>query len=142
MFWHDRLGHLGSTMMRRIIENSHGHPLKNQKILLSSNYPCTTCSQGKLIVRSSHTKVLIEFLTFLERIQVDICGPIYPPCGPFRYLMVLIDASSRWSHVYLLSTRNVAFAKLLALVKLLAQIIIHKVTSTFSRLSNQEDPSR
>ena len=27
--------------------------------------------------------------------------------------MVLIDASSRWSHVYLLSTRNVAFASLL-----------------------------
>ena len=28
--------------------------------------------------------------------------------------MVLIDASSRWSHVCLLSTRNVAFANLLA----------------------------
>ena len=28
--------------------------------------------------------------------------------------MVLIDASSRWSHVCLLSTRNVAFVKLLA----------------------------
>ena len=29
MLWHDRLGHPGSTMIRRIIENSHGHPLKN-----------------------------------------------------------------------------------------------------------------
>ena len=28
--------------------------------------------------------------------------------------MVLVDASVRWSHVCLLSTRNVAFAKLLA----------------------------
>ena len=28
--------------------------------------------------------------------------------------MVLIDASTRWSHVSLLQTRNVAFAKLLA----------------------------
>ena len=26
MLLHDRLGHLGSTMMRQIIENSHGHP--------------------------------------------------------------------------------------------------------------------
>ena len=60
MLWHDRLGHPESTMMRRIIENSHGHPLKNHKILLSSDYPCTACSQGKLIVRPSHTKVLIE----------------------------------------------------------------------------------
>ena len=80
--------------MRRIIENSHGHPLKNQKILLSSDYPCIACSQGKLIVRPSHTKVLVESPTFLERIQGDICGPIHPPCGPFRYFMVLIDASS------------------------------------------------
>ncbi|MBW1279430.1 transposase family protein, partial [Escherichia coli] len=30
--------------------------------------------------------------------------------------MVLIDASTRWSHVSLLSTRNLAFAKLLAQV--------------------------
>ena len=41
-------------------------------------------------------------------------GPIHPPCGPFRYFMVLIDASSRWLHVYFLSTCNVAFARLLA----------------------------
>ena len=56
-------------MMRRIIENSHGHPLKNQKIFLSGDYPCTACSQGKLIVRPSHSKVFIESPTFLERIQ-------------------------------------------------------------------------
>ena len=30
IIWHDRLGHPGSTMMRRIIENSNGHPLKNK----------------------------------------------------------------------------------------------------------------
>ena len=30
------------------------------------------------------------------------------------YFIVLIDASTRWSHVFLLSTRNVAFARLLA----------------------------
>ena len=27
--WHDRLGHPGSSMIRRIIEHSNGHPLKN-----------------------------------------------------------------------------------------------------------------
>ena len=112
MLLHDRLGHPGSTMMRRIIENLYGHPLKNHKIILSSDYPCTACSQGILIVRPSHTKVLVESQTFLERIQGDMWTN-FPPCGPFRYFMVLIDASSQWSHVCLLSTRNVAFAKLL-----------------------------
>ncbi|KAM1093339.1 hypothetical protein ACFX2B_008349 [Malus domestica] len=54
-------------------------------------------------------------------IQRDICGLIHPSCGPFRYFIVLVDISTRWSHVYLLSTRNVAFSKLLAqVIKLMA----------------------
>ncbi|KAK4578305.1 hypothetical protein RGQ29_028430 [Quercus rubra] len=40
--------HQKSIMMRPIIENSHGHPLKNQKIHLPSDYPCSARSQGKL----------------------------------------------------------------------------------------------
>jgi len=112
--WHDRLGHPGSTMMRKIIENSCGHHLKNQKILQSKDITCVACSHGKLITRPSLTKVGTESLNFLERIHGDICGPIHPPSGPFRYFMVLIDASTRWSHVCLLSSRNMAFARLLA----------------------------
>ena len=86
-------------MMRRIVENSHRHLLKNQKILLLSDYPCAACSQGKLIIKPSPSKVIVESPLFLQRIQGDICGPIHPPCGPFRYFMVLIDTSIRWSHV-------------------------------------------
>ena len=86
-------------MMHRIIENSHGHPLKNQKILLSSDYSCSACSQCKLITKPSHSNIVVDFPSFLERIQGDICGPIHPPCGPFKYFMVLIDASTRWSYV-------------------------------------------
>ena len=112
--WHNRLGHPGSSMMRRIIEQSHGHPIKNQKILLPNEFSCDPCSQGKLIVKPSFKKIMSESPVFLERIHGDICGPIHPPCGPFCYFMVLIDASTRWSHVCLLSTRNVAFARLLA----------------------------
>ena len=122
ILWHDRLGHPGSTMMRRIIENSHGHQLKDLKILLSNENSCTACSQGKLVVRPSPSKINSESPSFLQRIQGDICGPIHLPSGPFRYFMVLIDASARWSHVCLLSTRNVAFARLLAqIIRLRAQ---------------------
>ena len=62
---------------------------------------CTSCSTGKLILRPSHVKIQNEPLKFLERIQGDIFGPIQPTSGPFRYFMVLIDASTRWSHVCL-----------------------------------------
>ena len=112
--WHNRLGHPGSIMMRRIIKNSSGHSLKNQKIFLSNEFSCAACSQGKLIIMPSPTKIRTEPLEFLQRIQGDICGPIHPQCGPFRYFMILIDASTRWSHVCMLSSRNQAFARLLA----------------------------
>ncbi|GJT93225.1 disease resistance CC-NBS-LRR class family protein [Tanacetum coccineum] len=83
--WHDRLGHPGSMMMRKIIENSRGHSLKNHKILQSKDITCVACSQGKLITRPSPAKVKHESLNFLERIQGDICGTIHPPCGPFSF---------------------------------------------------------
>ena len=112
--WHDRLGHPGTGMMYKIIESSVRHPLRNIKIPQSNELLCTSCSLGKFITRPSVNKIVNESPIFLERIQGDICGPINPPCGPFRYFMVLIDASTRWSHVSLLSSRNNAFAKLLA----------------------------
>ena len=59
MLWHDRLGHPGSIMMHWIIDNSHGHPLKNQKILLPSDYSCSACSQGKLITKPSSSKIVV-----------------------------------------------------------------------------------
>ena len=93
--WHDRLGHPGAIMMRRIIENSHGHSLKDQRILMPNEFNCVACSQEKLITRPSQMKVGFESPGFLERIHGDICGPIHPACGPFKYFMVLIDASTR-----------------------------------------------
>jgi hypothetical protein len=70
----------------------------------------------ELILRPSHLKIHIEPLKFLERIQGDICGPIQPISGPIKYFMVLIDASTRWSHVCLLLTRNHDFTKIMAQV--------------------------
>lgn len=122
MLWHGRLGHPGSIMLRLITKNLSGHPLKNLKILTNDEFSCDACYQGKMITRPSPMKVGIESPAFLERIHGDICGPIHPPSGLFRYFMVLIDASSRWSHVCLLSSRNLAFAKLLAqIIQLRAQ---------------------
>ena len=64
-FWHDRLGHPGSSIIRRIIEHSNEHPLKNQKILLPNELSCEACSQGKLIVRPSINKIMSESPVFL-----------------------------------------------------------------------------
>ena len=109
-------------MTRWIIENSHGHPLKNQKILLPSDYPCSACSQGILIIKPSPSKIVVDCPSFLDIIRCDICGPIHPYYDPFKYFMVFIDASTRWSHVCLLSIKNVGFVRLLGqIIRLLAQ---------------------
>ena len=55
-------------MMRCIVENSNGHPLRSREILTSLSFTCAACSQGKLIIRPSFTKVIFESLAFLEHI--------------------------------------------------------------------------
>nr|GEU58402.1 retrovirus-related Pol polyprotein from transposon TNT 1-94 [Tanacetum cinerariifolium] len=66
-----KLGHPGSTMIKRIVENTHGHPLKDQKFSKIDKAPlCTSCSLEKLIVRPSQLKIKNELPMFLERIQV------------------------------------------------------------------------
>jgi hypothetical protein len=117
MTWHERLGHPRTGMMRKIIGNSTGHNLNTVKFTKSSDFMCTTCIAGKLIMRSSPLKIKVEPHKFLERIQGDICGPIKPLSEPFRYFMVLIDASTRCSHVCLLSTCNHTLAKFMTHVR-------------------------
>jgi hypothetical protein len=99
--------------MRKIIGNCICHNLKEAKFLKTSDFICMTCAIEKLILRPSPLKIYTEPLKFLKRIHGDICGPIHPISGPFMYFMVLIDTSTRWSHVCLLSTRNHAFAKIM-----------------------------
>jgi hypothetical protein len=95
--WHDRLGHPGIGMMTKIISNSIGHHINTSKFLKPSDFLCTACATGKLILRLSY---LAEPLTFLERIQGDICGPIHPLTGPFIYFMVLIHQKPYFRKVH------------------------------------------
>jgi hypothetical protein len=99
-------------MMRRFINNFAGHYVRS--FPNPEDFICSACAKGKLITRPSLLMIRDELPVFLQRIQDDICGPIQPLLGPFRYFMVLIDASTRWSYVDLLSTRNHAFSKLIA----------------------------
>nr|GEW37558.1 hypothetical protein [Tanacetum cinerariifolium] len=74
--WHDMLGHTGSSMTKRIVKNTHGHPLKYQRFFKIDKVPlCTSCSLRKLIVRPSSLKIENESLLFLERIQENGNAP-------------------------------------------------------------------
>jgi hypothetical protein len=82
-------------MMSRNVENSHGHFLRNPKILLLGDYSCCVCSQGKLITKQFPSNIVVESPSLLERIQSDVCEPIQLSSSSFRYYMILIDASTR-----------------------------------------------
>ena len=58
--WHDRLGHPGIGMMRKIVCNSNGHDLNEAKFPQSSDFMCTACATGKLILRPSYLKIQAE----------------------------------------------------------------------------------
>jgi hypothetical protein len=133
--WHSCLGHPEIGMMRKIIGNYTDHDLKDAKISKSNNFVCASYAMEKLILRPSPLKIHAEPLRFLEHIQGDICGPIQLLCGPFRYFMVLIDASIRWSHVSLLSARNHAFAKfMMQIIRL--KVNYHEYSIKSSRMDN------
>lgn len=112
--WHGRLKHLHSTLFRKIIPCITGHNLKSADV--DSMELCRAYVQGKMITRPSIWKLPQELPPMLERLHGDICGPINPISRPFRYFLVLVDASSKQSHVSLLSTQNMVFANLISML--------------------------
>jgi hypothetical protein len=66
--WHERLGHPRVGMMRKIIGNSSVHNLNSVKFPKSSDFMCTTCATGKLILRPSSVMIKVKPLKFLEQI--------------------------------------------------------------------------
>jgi hypothetical protein len=90
--WHERLENPRLRIMRNIIKGYVGHGIKTTQI--PKDFLCMSCTKGKLITKPSYLKLNVESLGFPERIQGDICDPIHPLSGPFRYFMVLIDAST------------------------------------------------
>jgi hypothetical protein len=49
--WHERLGHPGIGMMRKVMSNCICHNLNDAKFPKSSDFMCTACAIEKLILR-------------------------------------------------------------------------------------------
>ena len=111
--WHARMGHPGITAQRRLVSTVIGLPSDFLKRISSNeSSPCIPCYQGKLSIRSP-PRISYKMYPFLYLIHVDLCGPIDPPCGPFRYFMIVVDSTSRYFEISLLSSKNEIFCKLL-----------------------------
>lgn len=118
--WHARLGHPGTTIMKKMIGKVLNLPLTTKQI--PNDLHCVPCIQGKLKISPTTSTTVYQPPRFLERLHMDICGPINPPSGPFRYFQVLVCSSGKFEVTQLLSSKNQAFARLLTqLIRLRSQ---------------------
>ncbi|KAM1174963.1 hypothetical protein ACFX19_028018 [Malus domestica] len=120
MLWHDRLGHLGSTMMCRIITNSNGHPLLSRHIDVSNDNPCKVCSQGKLVIRPSQLKIIKLRAHFpnhpIKSIRLDNAGEFTSQTYDDYCLALGIDIEHPVPYVYTQNGLAEAFIKRLQLI--------------------------
>ena len=102
-------------------------PSENTCVACSQGKLITKSSPSNVVIESSsflkrtqghthtHTHTFSLLVLCLEKTSTNSFGkknslpvciyePIHPPCRPFKYIMVLIDASSIWSYVCLLSS--------------------------------------
>ena len=112
--WHRRLGHPRVTIFCRMLPLTLGHNLTSSDA--HKMHECIACIQGKFNKKPSKWQLPSELPPPLYRIHGDICGPIDPPSGSYKYFFVLIDASGSHLEVSLLPTRNMVFPKLLAIL--------------------------
>ena len=101
-------------MFRRMLPITLGHNLSTSDAHKVQD--CTAYIQGKFSKKPSRWQLPSELPPPLYRIHGNICGPINPPSGAFKYLFVLIDASGSHLEVAFLPTRNMVFPKILAIL--------------------------
>jgi hypothetical protein len=78
--------------------------------------PCTSCTLGKFQTTKYEYKLSTEISKFLSQLQADEHGPITPPSGSFKYLMVIICKSTRRSFIYLLSSKDLVMTKVVKFI--------------------------
>ena len=112
--WHRRMGHPGTTMFYKMLLILIGYEVCSSDT--NKVGVCTACDQGKLIQRPFRWKLPSEVPPRLQWLHGHICGSIAFASGPFCYFLVLVDVAGVHFEVSLLSSRNIVFAKLLAML--------------------------
>jgi hypothetical protein len=128
--WHQRLGHPGFTTMQRMLGRVRGLDLTNREITKLHGHNCLPCIKGKLVTRPFASGEN-ESLSHLQRLHCDVHGPVDPPCGSFRYFLVIKDAKIRFSNVSLLSNRAMCFPRIVTFLLHLAAHYPNFPVSTF-----------
>ena len=103
-------------MFERIMQHVRGIKLPIQAINYLKETCCEACAVGKLFNKGKKRMDPYINQEFLTTIYGDICGPISPSSGPFYYYICFRDGSGKFSHVDLLTSRNMFLPKLLGVI--------------------------
>ena len=131
-FWHDKLGHPGRELLKKMTKVVQGIPLTSADMAQHGERRCPPCAMDKLQSRkkTGYSGEKFKPRETLKMLVSDVCGPISPPSGPFNYCMIVKDSSSRYSTVQLLKSRNEVMPKLLtSIIQLKAQFPDHPIKS-------------
>lgn len=111
---HRRLGHLGETSIKTLIRYKaiEGLPAVYTPPPAPFQTVCVPCIQGKLQA-SPHPLLRRRASRPLERVHVDLVGPLPKSVKGHRYWLTIVDDHSRYGWTILLHTKDQAKHKLI-----------------------------
>ena len=101
--FHDALGHIGVNKMTRLIKESYNWKNMDQDIRKYVNN-CIFCSKRKITKKKNVGDLHITASRPLEKIMVDIAGPLPPSKYGHKYIIGIVDVFSRF--IMLIPAKN------------------------------------
>ena len=103
--WHQRLGHISTSIMRKLPKSVEGCIFHQNGEEFDST-KCEICIKAKMTKHISRTPSTPHY-TYLELVHSDICGPISPATHQdFRYFVTFTDSFTKYARVRLLHTKD------------------------------------
>ena len=112
--WHARLGHLGPYSIKRMITKGcvMNLPIKAHDIPDDAAMNCHACHISK-VSQKQFDATTDQQLGIMERLDIDIKGPLEVTVDGYRYALNVVDYRSRKGFMTLLKSRSQAFAAIL-----------------------------
>ena len=87
--WHRRFGHLGLANVAKVAKLTTGVTLKPGDVATTEGVPCVPCVQARL-THSPHDDTT-TYTSKLEKLHVDVVGPLDPSDGGAVHFMAALD---------------------------------------------------
>lgn len=117
--WHRRLGHIAYSSMAKLPGICDGITLDaaELKAKQAGGAVCEDCMHGRQARDARAPATKPKAATLLERIHVDLCGPMTETLGGNKYFLIVVDEASRYSKLVLLKAKSDAPAALIDVIR-------------------------